>query len=51
MNLETWDTHAEAALAAKIAGEIVEALASCENVDMEIERVIKNGHQKFGALW
>ncbi len=48
VNLETRDTHADAAVAAKIAGEIVEAFAACENLDMEIEGVIKTFEEKIG---
>lgn len=48
VNLETRDTHSDATVGAKIAGEIVEALDACENLDMELEGVVKTFEEKTG---
>lgn len=48
VNLETRDTHADAAVAGKVAAEFVEAVAASENLDMEIENIVKAFEAKTG---
>lgn len=48
VNLETRDTHADAAVAGKVAAEFVEAVASCENLDMQIEEIVSAFEKKTG---
>ncbi len=46
VNLETRDTHADAAVAAKHAAEFVEAVANAQNVDLELESIIQSFEQR-----
>lgn len=48
VNLDTRDTHTDAAVGAKIAGEIVEAFDACDNLDVELEGVVKAFEEKTG---
>lgn len=48
VNLETRDTHADAAIAAKVAAELVETLAASENLDAEIDSIASALESKSG---
>lgn len=41
-NLETRDTHKDAALAAKIAAELVDSIAAAENIDAEMDAIVED---------
>lgn len=46
VNLETRDTHADAAVAAKVAAEFVDSVAAAENIDAQIDGIVREFEER-----